>query len=462
MRRLSIIIIPILFQLVLAGCRNSREPISSTPSPYFVTANVEGQAEVDMDIRVPRKTISKRSRVVIQPELRDSMDSVVATLRPIVLDSRVYAKKLRRDEVLDHYVDPYAAERQTVKKRTRDLSIHYVDSIHLPAGIDNAQLIATLSNDGCGSCTGFGVIPLGTVVREVPPEPEKVELPLEWQKKEFVVKPKIREGRGEAHLQFTINLHDIDPTLADNRRELQSILDSLRPILSDTLATLTSLTICGTASADGPLSFNTPLSERRARAAAQWLAEELDMPQEIYDMIQITSYPEGWQPVLGAIRDAGDRDTTAVAQILEKYKYENDDVAERYIRKLPCWPRIRERYLQKDRKVIYTYTYRIRSFVTDEELQTMWILRPDAFNEEELLQVATLQPSAVEMIRVYEYTLLRYPDCQMAANNLAILYFETGQYTRAWDFSIRHNLLDATQLEEYLGSLPATEKGGDL
>ena len=72
----------------------------------------------------------------------------------------------------------------------------------------------------------------------------------------------------------------------------------------------------------------------------------------------------------------GHKDTLKVKEILDKYNAENDDVAERYIRRLSCWGDIREKYLQKDRKVEYEYTYTIKSFTTDRELLEMYEKRP--------------------------------------------------------------------------------------
>ena len=46
----------------------------------------------------------------------------------------------------------------------------------------------------------------------------------------------------------------------------------------------------------------------------------------------------------------GHPDSLKVREILDKYNAENDDVAERYIRRLSCWNDIKNNYLQKDRK----------------------------------------------------------------------------------------------------------------
>ena len=128
---------------------------------------------------------------------------------------------------------------------------------------------------------------------------------------------------------------------------------------------------------------------------------------------------------------AGNPDSIKVKQILQRYAGQNDDVAERYIRRLSCWPTIRENYLQKDRKVDYTYAWRIRSFSTDAELVQMYQTRPDAFNEAELLRVAQLAADEESQMLVYRYTLSRFPTSEVAANNLAILLERRGEYEEA-------------------------------
>ena len=71
---------------------------------------------------------------------------------------------------------------------------------------------------------------------------------------------------------------------------------------------------------------------------------------------------------------AGDADSTMVKNILTRYANFNDDVQERYIRRLPIWNNIKKKYLQKSRSVEYTYTYIIKNFTTDEEMLQMYLI----------------------------------------------------------------------------------------
>ena len=219
--------------------------------------------------------------------------------------------------------------------------------------------------------------------------------------------------------------------MGNNRRELDNMVAKLSPVLGDSLATLTSLKIFGMASADGPLSFNTPLSRNRANSAKDWLVGQLGISADVQRLIKVGSRPEGWQPVYEAMAADAHPDAGKVKAILDRYADQNDDVAERYIRRLACWKDIRERYLQKDRKVEYVYTYTIRSFTTDAELLDMYSKRPDAFNEDELLRVASLATDDKKRMVVYLILLKRFPQSASVVNNLAVLYLRAGKEDEA-------------------------------
>ena len=219
--------------------------------------------------------------------------------------------------------------------------------------------------------------------------------------------------------------------MGDNRSQLADMEAKLRPVITDTLATLNSLDIFGMASADGSYTFNTRLARSRAVSARNWLVGRLGMSQRQQRVIRTGSRPEGWMPVLEAMRADGHPDTAAVRAIIEKYPGTNDDVQERHIRRLKCWSDIRAKYLQKDRKVEYVYTYTLRNFTTDDELLAMYAKRPDAFNEDELLRVAALTEDSTAKRGVYETLVKYFPQSTVAANNLAVFALRDGDTDKA-------------------------------
>ena len=403
-----------------------------SPAPCVFAPDSAGNADIDIRIHIPRHYFSSRSRLFVVPTLV-AADTIVKAYRPLVLDAPIYSKKQQRRAVLDGETDPYADVAQTLASTSRDYDGTYHGSLHVPDGIDSARLVAVASADGCGRCTGIDTVEMGIVQR-----PRIVRrIDLTWQVAHFEVRPKVRQGGGVARLQFVINRYDINLDMGNNREELRHMLADISPILTDSLARLNSLDIYGMASADGPLPFNTQLARNRANAARQWLDSQLLNGESIAHIAHIGSRPEGWQPVLEAMTKAGDADTTAVKAILSKYAAQNDDVQERYIRRLPAWQRIRDRYLDKDRKVEYAYSYTIKSFTSDKEMLDMYATRPDAFNEDELLHVAELATDDATREQVYRTTLKYFPQSTVAINNLAIILDRNGKHDEAERLAIQ-------------------------
>ena len=384
-----------------------------------LTPDSTSSVNVDVMINVPARAFSSRSRLIIVPQLI-SNDTMVTECRAMVLDAPIYSKKMERRVKLEGYVDTLSENSGRVNNRENQ-SIPYIERVSVPENIDGGRIIAVLSTDGCGECEVTDTVDMAYIANLPTLIEPKKSLQLNWIEPEFVIRPKVLKGKGEALLQFVINRYDINLSLGNNESEMNGMLSTLQKITSDSLAVLNSVSIYGMASADGSFAFNTKLSENRAKSAKNWLIKQLNLSNEVYSQFSVGSRPEGWLPVLEAMRADGHKDTVKVKEILSKYNAENDDVAERYIRKLSCWPDIRSKYLQKDRKVEYEYTYTIKSFTTDEELLDMYGKRPDAFNEEELLRVSTLKKTPEEKKEVYRTILHYFPQSHIAANNLAVL-----------------------------------------
>ena len=420
---------------MLTGCaaqrHNARRAVTTSPCDVVLTPDSANRIDMGIDFHIPARYLSRRARLIITPQLV-SGDTVRDEYPPLVVDASVYSKKTLRKEVLEDYQDPYKAQRQPLGKAD-SLTLTYRHTATLPDGIDAARLRAVISEDGCGECTGLDTLALGSVATPVTlMEDVKESFQVTWIEPEFVIRPKMRQGRGVARLQFVINRHDIRPELGDNRTELEHMVADLRPILADSLATLNSFDIYGMASADGSYPFNDALAQRRAREAKRWLADHFGLSDAQQRLITTGSRPEGWGPVYEAMRRDGHPDTLAVKRILDTYTRGNDDVQEQHIRRLACWPDIRDKYLQKDRMVEYVYTYTLRSFTDDDELLRMYETRPDAFNEDELVRVASLaKGDTARMTQVYETIQHYFPQNQVAANNLAVLYMRRGDIDKA-------------------------------
>ena len=413
----------------VAGKKFAKQ-ISVAPDSCILFPDTAGNIVLETVFQIPEHYISKRSRLVIVPELLVNGE-VRKELTPLVVDAPIYEKKLERKKAIDGFRDLYQSNRRIVKDFSHPFELPYRELVAIPEDLETGQIRVVVSRDGCGECTGIdtvGVASIGSLVTVID---AKESFDLTWIEPEFVIRPKLREGKGEALLQFVINRHDINLEMGNNRRELEQMTTVLRPVLADTLATIKDIHIYGMASADGSYAFNTRLARNRAASAKHWLVDELNIQPDIQRLITVGSRPEGWWPVYHAMQADGHPDSLTVKQILVRYTDSNDDIQERYIRRLPCWPDIRNKYLQKDRKVEYTYSYTLRNFITDNELQAMYRTRPDAFNEDELLRVASLATSDSSKMEVYRTLMTYFPQSKVSANNLAVLYLRNGQEVEA-------------------------------
>ena len=168
-----------------------------------------------------------------------------------VFDAPVYARKRQREEVLSGRVDTLA-DRAVVVRSRRAFSVPYEATVPVPESFTGGRIVAVVTANGCGESRTLAR-PDMALIANLPTliDPQR-DLLLNWIEPEFVIRPKVVQGRGEARLQFAINRYDINLALGDNRREMDAMLGTLQRIVSDSLMTLNSLAIYGMASADGP------------------------------------------------------------------------------------------------------------------------------------------------------------------------------------------------------------------
>lgn len=427
---LIILLINILITVSCVSKKQIKDAVSAFPVKQILIPDTSGVINMDLTFDIPEHYISKRSRLIIVPQLFVD-DSMMTEFTPIIVDAPVYKKKLDRRKVLDNYVDSFQNYVYEIGNTSRAIRMKSKESFYIPDNMQTGCVYAAVSLDGCGECTGIDTLHVADISNPASLIDLKKEYNLEWIEPDFVVRPKIREGRGEALLQFVINKYDIKLELGKNREELNRMTETLGAILSDTLASVNHLGIYGMASADGPYKFNEVLARNRALAAKNWLVKKLDINDDIKGIIQVGSKPEGWWPVYHAMVNDGHPDSLDVKKILDSYNGKDDDFQEYHIRALPCWKDIRNKYLQKDRKVEYTYNYTLRSFTTDDELMLMYKTRPDAFNEDELMRVAALVGNDSLRIGVYSTIMKYFPQSDVAANNLAIIYLRNNRIDMA-------------------------------
>ena len=415
---------------MISGCGTGRKASSPTITEDYISIYPDSSknAHLETSLNIPSDYCKRRSRLIITPLFMGS-DSLEISLPSIVLDSPIYRKKINRLTVLEEYKDKYADNARTVKPR-KNFMLPCQFDIKIPENASNGSLKLSFEREGCGRCTPLNDLSIASYTDPYTLFDIDQPMKLCWMESKIKEEPKIRNGSGLALIMFEINRSEIDMSRGNNRAEMEKMLNTLSPILADSLALLENITISGLASPDGSLSFNTKLAYNRALSARNWLYTNLKPKKNDIKNFTVNSRPEGWEPIWQAMKDSGSAGTDYIREIIDRYSGENDDVQEYHIRKSPYWFEIRNCYLQKNRKVEYTYTYRIQNFTTDSELLEMYNKRPDAFSEQEFLRVASLVES--ERIKeVYTNTISYFPKSLVANNNLAVLLLDEGKTSDA-------------------------------
>lgn len=411
------------------GCSVQRSDAGITvPDVVLLTPDTLSNVRVETMLQIPKRSLSRRSRLIVQPLLLQD-DHSTNSLPIRVFDAPIQARKVVRRQYFDGRPDTLDSVAVSLNPARR-IDIPYSATVAVPSNGCGGRIVTRLSIHACDRCRRVDTIELARIF-----DPSSLfavaTLQLVDIEPHFIVQPKIGRGHGEARLRFPINRYDIDMTLGNNRREMETMLAALQHVVSDSLTRLETLSIEGLASADGPCAGNLVLARRRAEAALAWLAGRQVLTPAQAHSTRIEARPEGWEPILEAMRASAHPDTLALIQILNRHAGESDDVAEREIRRLHSWPTIRDCFLQKDRRVEYEYTYSIRNFTSDRELLRMYDRRPETLNEEEMLRVAALESTVAEKQDVYDAILKRFPQSYVAANNLARLLIEAGRIDQA-------------------------------
>ena len=152
---------------LLAGCASQRQAgsgIRVTPEACVLVPEDGRNADMDVVFHVPENYFTKRSRLVIVPQLVVG-DTVKDEYLPLVVDAPIYSKKLKRREVLENYTDTLAAGIRKVDNTSASFELPYNGTVVLPAGVDTARVVAVVSTDGCGECTGIDTIEVASIGR---------------------------------------------------------------------------------------------------------------------------------------------------------------------------------------------------------------------------------------------------------------------------------------------------------
>lgn len=240
---------------------------------------------------------------------------------------------------------------------------------------------------------------------------------------------KTRRLEGRAYVSFHVNKIDIDPGYMINPQELAKITASIDTVRNNADATVTSITMTGYASPEGPYDNNVYLADGRVKAVAAYVLSQRSFPSEI---MHTASVPEDW---------AGLRDSVAVSILPDRneilafideetpIRTRNDELRRRFPTSYA--------YLLKNvypwlRHTNYAIDYTIRTFTDPAECLRVFKERPQNLSLNEFFLAASNYPvGSPEYDNVFDVAAIYYPNNDVANLNAANSSMNEGDLKRA-------------------------------
>ncbi len=242
-------------------------------------------AHIKTRVRVPRRMFDSSTRLIIQPALYNVTAKKMWYLKPIVYDGERYQITQERMYDWDPTLDPLN-KYVTIKSEKSGLTdvVTWSDSVYLEnpkhdfhcdmmMALENYNRVfyrdtTTIARGTINPMRFFQYSLLGTEVTDSShfPSPEM----------------QMRDTRGDIRLTFKVNDARLNMDLANNRAEMNSLLEQLHRVENDPNAALKSFTISSTSSPEGFYEHNLDLSQRRMNSAVDFIMANLSLTRRKY------------------------------------------------------------------------------------------------------------------------------------------------------------------------------------
>lgn len=383
------------------------------------------RVEVEFDFSTlslnPQHSLVVRPVLVAQDERQGLMPVVVSgRVRNLVLQRR---SEEERNQIVG--ADSYVEVR---RNNGRKQGFVFQQTLPLVRWMRDAHLALDFKVTGCADCD----LPLtdAFIVADKPlfkPVYQPQYLPLFVEPTPEPIK--VRSESAKAFLNYRVARAEILPHFGQNAQELERIRASIEKARKDKNLTVTRLTVTGYASPEGIFVENMGLSERRAKALADYIAKNFGWKREGMD---VRWYGEDWDSLVRAVQVSDLSDREAVLEIVRR---ESDhDARDLHLKALSgglTYQKLLTEYYPQLRRNEYRIEYTVRSFNLEEAKQIVKT-RPDLLSLNELYLVAKSYPEGSdEREKVFEIAYRLFPDSAEAIVNKSAQYLQVGEASKA-------------------------------
>lgn len=228
---------------------------------------------------------------------------------------------------------------------------------------------------------------------------------------------KTRALSGRAYVDFPVNKIVIYPDYRNNTYELGKIIATIDSVKNDPDITVTSITIQGTASPEGPYDNNVYLAKNRTIALKEYVTNLYKFPK---DFIQTSYDPVDWKGLREWLENNNIEHKEQILAIV------NSDIEDfkRNSKIMKDFPKEYE-WLHRNvypalRHSDYVIEYQIREYTNIEEIAEIIKTKPQNLSLNEMYRLAgTLEPGSDDYNEIFEIAVRLYPEDEVANLNAA-------------------------------------------
>lgn len=265
-----------------------------------------------------------------------------------------------------------------------------------------------------------------------------------------------------ADIHYIINRYDVRNSEL-KQDDISGMKDFLVKANENDRVTMKGIEVSAYASPDGPVDFNTKLSEDREGSANRFLQRDLkqskiNVPEE-EDFFKYLNTPEDWEGFKTLMEESDIQDKDLILRVLSMYS--DPVVREREIRNISeAFEEIKEDILPKLRRSVFTVQVEKVGW-SDEEIKQWVTDNMDTLVLEELLYAASLFDDNETKLALYSKAREKYPKCVRAANNVGVVKLKMGDVSGAKEaFEAARDIKDHNIIKNNLGVVALAE--GDM
>ncbi len=241
---------------------------------------------------------------------------------------------------------------------------------------------------------------------------------------------KTRNVSGSAYIDFPVSGIQILPDYRRNPQELAKISQTIEDTRGNKDVTITSLTIKGFASPDGPYANNEQIARGRTEALTRYVAERFSFPPSFLHSQWVA---EDWQGLAERLRKSDIADKDAILAIVTDSSLDPDLRDTRIRNEFPeQYQRMLTEIYPSLRRSDYNIAYTVRNYTDVVEIARVMQTAPQHLSLEELFIYAkSLDESSAEFREVMEVAVRMFPSDPIANLNAASTAIDHGELARA-------------------------------